>query len=402
MDFEKKLFGLFEEEGETSTGAYEVIEQERANQVLSSECSEFEKQQQIFNLIPRDELDNEADFFIYDPLQANKSYDKKYDVMFIDKSTPWDDFPKRKNAIVAYANKDKITEDGVTYIAVPFNSTKLGVAPKPTLEESFNNVSINLGMKFEYFNRSFNILLNIFNNAEGTYEADTKKLHLEGEKYFDNSYGELKQAIARADEQLASDEGKQVVAGILENPFNKETEANVISILEYLDAKTITVQEMVDKLFNPTDNSFKFIGFTDFIVGEHKENEVWFNNKCLLIKESAFDGLAFPSHGDEYEDGETSDEEPVDGEGGEELTDEPTDEEPVDGEGGEELTDEPIDGEGDVADEPVDGEDGDITDEPTDEEPVEDEEDEEDEEDDTMESYKSSFARKYGPVGPRK
>jgi hypothetical protein len=370
MDFEKRLSGLFEEDGEINSGAFESISEEKANEVLSSDCSEFEKQQQIFNLIPRNELESEGDFFIYDPLQANRPYNKLYNVMFMDKSEPWTDFPKRKNAIVAYANKDKITEDGVTYIAVPFNSTKLGVAPKETLEDSFNNVSINLGMKFEYFNRSFNILLNIFNNPEGTYEADTKKLHLEGEKFYDHSYAELQQAIAKADEQLQSSEGKQTVEGVLGNPFNKETEANVISIIEYLEAKKISVQEMVDTLFNPSDNNFKFIGFNEFVVGESKENEVWFNNKCLLVKESVFESLSFPSHG--HDEGEGVEDEPTD--------EEPVEDEPMDDEGGEE--------EAPIEDEPMDDEGGE------EEAPVEDEpEEEEEEEDGQMESYLATMER---------
>jgi hypothetical protein len=354
MDFEKTLNKLFEgTDGEINSGAFESISLEKANETIKKHCSDFEKQQLIFNIVPRSELDSKADYYIYEPLKAKRSYNKLYHVMFMDKSTTWKDFPKRKNAVIAYANKNKITEDGITYIAIPFNKTKLGVCPKELIEDSFNNVSINLGMKFEYFNRSFNILLNIFNNPEGTYESDTKKLHLEDEKFYDESWGELQKAIKTADNAIAKQEGQIILDQIIENPFNKETEANVISIIEYLNAKKISIQDMIDKLFAPTENNFSFMPFTKFVVGENKDKEVWFNNKCILVKESAFDELKIETNDD------TNSEQSTD-----QTTDEPTNDE-------------------------------DPADEPTNDEDIGDETDEEDVDDDVTDEIDSSVEESY-------
>jgi len=375
----------------------ETVSIEEANKILSEDCSAYQKQQLTYHLIDRTELQGkEGDFFVYDPLQADRPYNKLYNVIIMDKSEGWSDYPKRKNAIVCYPNKDKITDDGVTFVVVPFDRTRLGVAPKETLDDSFNNVSINLGMKFEYFNRSFNIVLNVFNNPEGTYEPDTKKLTLTNEKFYDHSYAEAKQAMQRADEKMQSDEGKQVVAGILAEPYNKETEANVISILEYLQAKGTTLEEMINTLFDPSENSFKHMPFKNFVVGELKDKELWFNNKALLVRESEYETLQFPEHGfadtsDASEGGEEefSDEEPTNDEEEVVSDEEPSSEEPE--VSNDEVSDEePVETET-IKDEPLEIDDGPV-DEPSSEEPEEDEdEDEEDkiqEESYSMKTYK--------------
>jgi hypothetical protein len=296
MEFKSQLVNLFENEefaSEEPKSAYKVIDMDNANSILSSECSNFEEQQQVFHLVKREDMQGDSEFLIYDPLAASKSFDKKYHVMVMGASSTWDSMPSRRNAVVCNANKDKTNDDGVTYVAIPFNNTKLGICPKETLEESFNYVAINLGMKFEYFNRAFNIVLNIFNNPQGTYEEDTKKLTLTEENWYDESYQTLYRAAITADNKLATEEGKQIREEIQYNSFNKETESNTISILEYLEAKGISIVEMLDTLFEPTKNNFKSIPFSEFVVGELKDNELWFNNKCLLVKESSYQKLNF-------------------------------------------------------------------------------------------------------------
>jgi hypothetical protein len=300
MSFSKKIKYLFEGDSQESPKSHmEVIDENRANEFLKKECSEFEKQQQIFHLINKKDLGpQQAEFYIYDPLKANKPYNHNYSYMFIDTLPSWTDkkYPKRKNAINAFANKSKDKMDVVNYLAIPFNNTKLGISPKQTMVESFNNVSINLGMKFEYFNRSFNIVLNIFNNPEGTYEPDTKKLSIKNEKFFDESFQSLKAAIDKFDADFASDEGRKIIDIMLNDPYNKETEANVLSILNYINSKKTNLNSMINTLFDPSKNAFKFIPFKSFIVGENKQNEVWFNNRCLLVKETSIDKLRFQEH----------------------------------------------------------------------------------------------------------
>lgn len=298
MSFESKLYNIFEQ----TELALTKVDLDKANELLGSECSEFEEQQTIFNLVDIDKVDSDTDFYIYDPLKEKKAFDKNYHIMFMNSLDSWGKFPKRRNAIVAYSDKEKVNDDGVTFVAIPFNKTKLGIAPKENLDDCFNNVSINLGLKFELFNRSFNAILNIFNNPEGTYEENTKKLHLDNEQFYDESVDTLKKAISKADEMLSSDEGKSICDEILENPYNKETQENVISIIEYLKAKNISLKEMIERLFEPESNSFKFIGFKNFKVGEHKDKHVWFNNKCLLVRETEYNKLNFSGESDGVEE----------------------------------------------------------------------------------------------------
>jgi hypothetical protein len=291
MFFNSKIHEIFNEE---TSDFLSPIDQEKANALVKGECSEFQKQQQIFHIIPKDKLNEAADFFIADPLKLAKQYNKNYDAILMDNLSSWEQYPVRNNSIICTANKDKLTKNGVIYVAVPFNKTKLGVCPKESAKESFKNVSINLGIKFEYFNPSLNILLNIFNNPQGAYDQTTKKLTLSGEKWYDKDYNSFKAAVSKVDEMFISEEGQKIVREVINDPYNKETHKNVISLINYLNAKKSSLTQVLETLFDPAKNGFKFIPFKTFTVGDMKNNEVWFNNKCLLAKETVFEYLSFP------------------------------------------------------------------------------------------------------------
>lgn len=287
------LFENIENEVDAPAEAYQVTDEMRANELLQSECSEFQQQQQVFFTLTPDDFQGTPEFLIYDPIEAKKDFDQKYHIMLMGSLDSWAPMPHRRNAIVAHANKDVDSESGTTYVAIPFNNTKLGICPNNTLEDSFSNLSINLGLKFEYFDKAFNTVLNIFNNPEGTYDEGTRKLTQSGLKYYDENYEALYTAIHKADQALQTPEGQGLCTEIADNMFNKDTEQNVISILEYLKAKKISLRDMLETLLSPEANKFRSIAFRDFIVGENKQNQVWFNNKCLLVRESAFQQLNF-------------------------------------------------------------------------------------------------------------
>ena len=283
MSFENKLLRLFE----GSFNGHTEMSEEDIRKKVQSEASQFKPQQKIYHHIPNGVLPSpEIKFLSYDPASAGDEKKQMYYELIMDNLKKWEAYPNTKNGVVAYSDKAFATETGIPFIVVPVDGASVGICSRLKLIDSFSYVSINLGIKFDVFDRSLNILLNIFNNPEGTYDVDTKKITLSAEKNYNNSYKEFFSAAKAVDANFASSSG--LLDQIAAHPYNKETEDNVISIIEYLRAKNITLTGMFGKLFDPIENGFKVIPFEQMIVGEHKQKEVWLNTKCFLIKETEF------------------------------------------------------------------------------------------------------------------
>lgn len=372
MSFGRKLSLIFEE----VTSDYEGISKENADNILKSEASNFKPQQLVYTYLPEADME-EKDFAKVDPKNLPKNYDGKYHEIIMDNLLRWKEFPKRGKGVVCFANKE-LEKEGIPFVAIPFNGAKIGVCPKGDILDSFSFVSINLGIKFKNFDNTLKILFNIFNNPEGTFESKSKKLTLHDLQPYDADYKTFRQALNTVDEQFFSENGKRTLDDIKNNPYNKETQNNVISLIEYITAKKEKVLNIIDRLFDPFENGFQVLSFENFILGENKDKEVWFDSNCLLVKETEYDSLTVPEDEPEGDTGEESDTEeptePTEPEGDESNTEEPeaemdAEEEPEDDIGDELDIEEPTEPEGDESD----------TEEPEPEEEPEEEEEEEEE-----------------------
>jgi len=280
MSFDYKLTRLFEE----SVNGYKELSEEEIRSKVESEASNFSPQQKIYHFIPKDKIpDSEINFLEYNPSEGNAET-QPYHELIMDNLKSWSEYPNRQKAIVGYSDKRHTTNDGIPFVVIPINDTPLAVCPKLHLIDSFTYVSINFGIKFEDFDRTINILLNIFNNADGTYDPDTKKLTLSNEMSYNETYSSFYNAIKVVDENFHN--SYALLDEISAHPHNKETEDNVISVIEYLRAKKTKLSLAFKTLFDPTQNSFKQMPFQNFVVGENKDREVWLNERCFLVKET--------------------------------------------------------------------------------------------------------------------
>jgi len=281
MSFDYKLTKLFEE----SVNGYRELSEEELRSKVESEASNFNAQQKIYHFIPKEKIPSSDILYLeYNPNEARDDEPMLYHELIMDNLKSWAEYPKRENAIVGYTDKKHTTISGVPFVVIPVNDTPLAICSKLHLIDSFSYVSINLGIKFEDFDRTINILLNIFNNPEGTYDPETKKLTLTDETAYNESYSTFYNAMKVVDKQFH--ESYDLLDEIENHPHNKETEDNVISVIEYLRAKKTNLSNTFKKLFDPTENAFKKIQFEEFVVGENKDRETWINSPCFLVKET--------------------------------------------------------------------------------------------------------------------
>lgn len=306
MSFEHRLKVIFEgiEQG------YEQLSDTEANQKVKETAKNFRPQQGVYTFINKDSVED-ADYLILNPSEKASSYNGKYHEIIMDELLKWEDYPQRGKSIISYTNNEQDKEsEGTPYIVIPQDNANVGICPKDNIEKSFNFVAINLGIKFAHFDKALNLLLNIFNNPEGTYEEPTKKLTQENLLTYDADYETFRKALDTVDENFFTDEGKTLSNDISVEPYNKETEDSVISIMQYMKAKDLKLIEVINKLFDPKENGFKVIPFNKFIIGENKNKEVWIDKPCILVKESSFENIKFETIEPEPDKEPTSDEEP--------------------------------------------------------------------------------------------
>ena len=105
----------------------------------------------------------------------------------MDNFNSWDNYPKRGTGLPANTDPEYLDEQGLPYLVIPTNGSNIGISQKGTLSKSFSTVSINLGMDFNIFDRSFNIVLNVFNNPNGTYD-NAKTITLDDEKFYNTDF----------------------------------------------------------------------------------------------------------------------------------------------------------------------------------------------------------------------
>jgi len=284
MNFDKKLRVIFED---LDTGFKTVSEQE-ANNFLKTEANQYKQPQLVYTEKPSDAPD--GDYLIVEPLNRELSYKGRYHALIIDAFEKWQDFPQRGNGIVGTTST---TGNGNFYAVIPENGANMGISAKKSIMDSFPNVAVNFGIKFENFNNALNMLLNIFNNAKGTYDLNTKKITKSKMLRYDGNYETFKKAIEKVDNTFVTNEATSVLNEIVSHPYNKQTENDVISLIEFIKSKKTTFSLILDELFDPYENGFEIISFEKFISGNYKERDIWLDNKCLLVKESVFGKLQF-------------------------------------------------------------------------------------------------------------
>lgn len=289
MSLSSKLSRLFEEPQDTESQSvpYKAISERAVKLRIKDKCADYSKTQKIVTSMASEKAGH--DYYIYDPEKNEDTYNKNYHLMFMDNLKEWEGYPKRLNAMICFANPNKTFNENVEYVVIPYNGASIGVCPKSKLNDSFGYLSQILGMDFDYSNTTLNLLLNIFNNTSKIIDNNSRILK-EKEIFYDKDYATLQNAIARIDSQYHIPEGQKLVEKIIN--ANKSIQPKIVALLTYLNSKNKEkLSDIITKVYSPKNNSFNMKKFSDFVVGENKDNELWINTKCILVKETVFSTL---------------------------------------------------------------------------------------------------------------
>lgn len=286
-----KLSVIFEDEqtvtsNEPVTSEFKTITDEEANRIILSDAKEYKQFQKLYT-----NLNQSFEYAVHNPLDGAKEGDFPYHILIVNYMQAWRSkkFPMIKNRLLLTTSSNDV--NGESFNVIPFNKSMVVIAPKSKIEDCFSNVTINLGMKFEQFQEALNTVLNIANNKENTIEQESYKLVNKQPQKYNSGYTKFFEALSKFDAFIQSD--KQTIEGITSNMFNKENQDGAMSILEYLSAKSITLTDMLEKLFDPDANNFKIIPFSKLIIGEIKDKLIWCSNKSLVVRESSYEHLDF-------------------------------------------------------------------------------------------------------------
>lgn len=194
--------------------------------------------------------DNE--FMIQKPVKRKSAYtDNYYTILFSEVLPSWKNYPKRNHSIIC-TNNQRYTEDfGNTFMAFPKNNSILGICPEYDLWYSFDKYNDGY---LDRFNIDFSTLIDLSNYND---KINDKKSMLKFMKYL--------QEWSHTDQyEIAMKEETYDESSILNHTEN---------LLEHLD-----------NILSPYKNNFKLSSIEDLIDLDLENNEIWFDNDCLLIK----------------------------------------------------------------------------------------------------------------------
>lgn len=189
----------------------------------------------------------------------------------------WGKMPSRSRFIKAYTNYDRTFGGDDVYVMIPFDGTRIGIAPGPSFYRSFKDIEKSLGFD-RVDNKTFIEWLE--NVQEGLAQITDTKI----KKHEPKTFGEFKRALGQIDKVLESD--RKVLEKNLSSGESLSVEQAKI-MKDLLARHVVSTERYIEEKLEPEANGFHSIRIESFSKGTG-DHEIWIDKPCLLIKRSAY------------------------------------------------------------------------------------------------------------------
>lgn len=191
----------------------------------------------------------------------------------------WNKMPSRSRFIKAYTNfkraSEETNEDDV-YVMIPFDSTRVGIAPGTSFYRSFKDLEKSLGFD-RVDNKTFTDWLE--NVQEGLAQITDSKI----KKHEPTTYTQFKKALIQIDEILNKDR-KVLEKNLSTGESLTDKQAKILKDL--LARHIVNTERYLAEKLDPEANGFHITRIESLsVVGDH---EIWIDKPCLLIKRSVY------------------------------------------------------------------------------------------------------------------
>lgn len=245
-----------------------TIEDKQAFALLTEHCSDALNaglKDGIF--LYRGITGEDRDYISMDPTKferRSQNTTNEYTEFLSNYSAAWKKFPPRNRSLICATNRMISSGYGTVYLVFPQNGTEIGICPDSDFWSSFNNAGIDSMADFA--------------------ESIASAVRTWAKSKFNVVY----------DPHSPSDQSKKLYKLFLEQPLGELIQSNS-AIEQYLYIfhgfpLNLTVAQAMEKKLDPETNGF-YVDDTSQLPFFPTDNEVWFSNKCILVRRAIFEKL---------------------------------------------------------------------------------------------------------------
>lgn len=243
-------------------GRSKPISIEQAKSLLRKDCSKYDINHDtpIFRGI---KSTVKQDYMFVDPSKHTRTSanTKNYYTLLVDHSSRWKNYPKRSKSIICSASPNEAEGYGTVYRVIPFDGSKIGIAPNSDFWASFLEINTKIG-SLAQFNRALEIIIRelLYISAN-----DNKK----------DFFG----ALDELEEKYGDKSKEEIMNSALTRSLARYGEF----IVDKWASSNDTFRETLEKLLDPKKNDFRLETWpTSYYVNT---NEMWTDGPCILVKE---------------------------------------------------------------------------------------------------------------------
>jgi len=193
----------------------------------------------------------------------------------------WGKLPSRSRFIKAYTNFARTFEGDDVYVMIPFDNTRIGIAPGPSFYRGFKDIEKSIGFD-RVDNKTFVDWLKTI--QDGLAQLTDSKI----KDHEPKTFIQFKKALEQIDEILSKDRT------ILEKNLSigeSLTPEQAKILKDLLSRHVVNTERYLEEKLGPDENGFFSIRIESFGKG-NGDHEVWIDKPCLLIKRSTYADLS--------------------------------------------------------------------------------------------------------------
>ena len=189
----------------------------------------------------------------------------------------WNKFPSRSRFIKGYTQFSRTYGGDDVYVLIPFDGTKIGIAPKNSFYHSFTDIEKSLGFD-RVDNKTF------ADWVRTLQDAMSKITDFKAEKNDPVTYSQFKKYLTQIDKALGND---RVLLKKQMSESDKLTDDQAKMLKDMLSRHIVNMELYLAEKLEPEINGFETVRIESFskASGDH---EIWVDQPCLLIKRTKY------------------------------------------------------------------------------------------------------------------
>ena len=192
----------------------------------------------------------------------------------------WSKLPSRSRFVKAYTSYNRAAEQGGgddIYVMIPYDSSRIGVAPGPSFYKSFGDINKSLGFD-RVDNKTFLDWLETIQDCIGLLSE------IKIEKTKPETFSQFKKCLDKIDKVINKD--RTTIEANIKKVDKLSVDQEKI-MKDLLNRHVVNTEQYIMEKLDPEVNGFHATRVESYTKGTG-DHEVWVDKECLLIKRTKY------------------------------------------------------------------------------------------------------------------